>query len=331
MGRRGFSLWVLIAVVFAALVATERANCQDPASDPAWLRYQHILRASTLEWLPSEGFRLKVAYQLYDLDGKPLENGTAEETWGGGIKQIEIKSPTLAMGDTIPYDVYKAHTREAYLVQQALAALARPFPAVTQYKDFANTEFSQELDGSEHSCFSLVLKGATRSPDDHTFCADADNHIAAITGPLFVLMRSDFREFRGHQIPMDLKLFYEGKLALTVHVTELDPLPADPHSAGSRPNVRVPSEAMAGHLAKKIDPSYPKEAKKKHVSGSVLITAFITKEGTIGGLDAIASPDPILTKAAEDAVQKWTYTPFILNGAPVEVDTTITVNFNMGR
>jgi protein TonB len=55
----------------------------------------------------------------------------------------------------------------------------------------------------------------------------------------------------------------------------------------------------------------------------------ISKQGTIEKLEAISGPE-MLKGAATDAVRTWRYKPYILNGEPTEVDTTITVNFNFG-
>lgn len=285
-----------------------------------------------LEWSLSEQFLLKVEYQLYDLDGKPTVKGTAEEYWTETDgRQIRIQSPSLVIGDAPSIDRYAVFTRENYLVHQAINALSRPFPSPTQRKDFALDEFRQSVAGMELGCFSLVEPGKTRAPSSPAYCTDLDNHIVAMTGPLFVLERSDFRKYRSHEIPTDLKLSYEGRSALTMHVSELDPLPSPPvskskaQSASSR--TRVPSETISGLALKQKQPAYPKEAKKKHIAGTVIITAVIGKEGTIARMDVIASPDGLLTEAARDAVQTWTYRPYLLNGVPTEVETTINVNF----
>jgi TonB family protein len=157
-----------------------------------------------------------------------------------------------------------------------------------------------------------------------------------MTGHLFVLERGDFRKFRTHEVPNHLSLFYEGKPALTMQVTELDSLPDDkrPNNKLKTPlssGVRVPGEVIAGLNLTHKDPSYPKEAKKKHIAGTVMITAVITKEGAIEGIDVIASPNQLLTQAARDAVGTWTYRPYLLNGVPTEVETTINVNFAFGK
>jgi protein TonB len=91
---------------------------------------------------------------------------------------------------------------------------------------------------------------------------------------------------------------------------------------------RISGGVMAGQLESKVTPVYPPIAKAAHVGGTVILRAIISKTGTIENLQAISGPD-MLKGAALDAVRQWRYKPYLLNGEPTEVDTTITVNFNL--
>jgi len=73
---------------------------------------------------------------------------------------------------------------------------------------------------------------------------------------------------------------------------------------------------------------YPEEAKEKHVQGAVTLHAIISKTGTVESLDVISGPEE-LRDSALDAFRQWTYKPFLLNGQPVEVETTIIVVYNL--
>jgi protein TonB len=57
-----------------------------------------------------------------------------------------------------------------------------------------------------------------------------------------------------------------------------------------------------------VQPEYPKEAKKKHISGDVLLQATIDHEGRLGNL-RVVSGDPILAESAVKAVKQWKYKP----------------------
>ncbi len=92
--------------------------------------------------------------------------------------------------------------------------------------------------------------------------------------------------------------------------------------------VRVSQGVTQGLLIHKVQPSYPPLARQARIQGQVVLQAVISKDGAIEGLKLI-SGHPMLAPAAIDAVKQWRYKPYILNGEPVEVDTTITVNFTL--
>lgn len=91
---------------------------------------------------------------------------------------------------------------------------------------------------------------------------------------------------------------------------------------------RIASGVMQGQLLNKVQPVYPPSAKKDGIEGTVVLHAIIGKDGHIQKLQAISGPDE-LRDAALDAVGQWAYRPYLLNGEPAEVDTTVIVNFTL--
>jgi protein TonB len=81
-------------------------------------------------------------------------------------------------------------------------------------------------------------------------------------------------------------------------------------------------------LIKRVQPKYPPSALAAHAQGAVQIEATINKEGNVVNLKVL-SGDPVLAKAALEAVRQWRYKPYYLDGDPVEIQTQITVNFKV--
>jgi protein TonB len=90
------------------------------------------------------------------------------------------------------------------------------------------------------------------------------------------------------------------------------------------------SVMMEGNLIHKVEPQYPPVAKQLHIEGTVIVKAFISRDGVITRAVAESGP-PLLVRAALDAVRQWRYRPYYLNQEPIEVETQITVNFVLGR
>ncbi|HLK20798.1 MAG TPA: M56 family metallopeptidase [Bryobacteraceae bacterium] len=94
--------------------------------------------------------------------------------------------------------------------------------------------------------------------------------------------------------------------------------------------IRVGGNVQATNIIQKVQPVYPAEAKAQHIQGQVKFTVIIGKDGTVQNI-TLVSGDPMLAAAAKEAVQKWVYKPTLLNGDPVEVVTTIDVNFTLAQ
>jgi protein TonB len=77
-----------------------------------------------------------------------------------------------------------------------------------------------------------------------------------------------------------------------------------------------------------VVPDYPLLAKQAHVEGDILLSATIAADGTVKDLHVV-SGNPLLIRAAVNAVKQWTYRPTYLNGQAVEVLTEITVRFRL--
>jgi protein TonB len=93
--------------------------------------------------------------------------------------------------------------------------------------------------------------------------------------------------------------------------------------------ISISGGVAAGFLMQKTMPMYPPIAKAARVQGTVVLQATISKTGTIEGLHVLSGP-AMLQGAAMDAVRSWRYRPYLLNGDPVEVETTVNVVFSLG-
>jgi TonB family protein len=94
--------------------------------------------------------------------------------------------------------------------------------------------------------------------------------------------------------------------------------------------IRVGGNVAAAQLIHLVQPIYPPDAKRDHVQGTVVMHAIIGKDGKITHLEYLGGPLE-LEQAAMDAVQEWIYKPTLLEGIPIEVDTTISVVFTLGN
>jgi periplasmic protein TonB len=107
------------------------------------------------------------------------------------------------------------------------------------------------------------------------------------------------------------------------------PAAPPPPKAATPTRIKQGGNVTAASIITQTRPLYPPLARQARIQGNVVLHAIIDKDGKVAQLEVI-SGHPLLVQAALDAVKQWRYKPTLLNGDPVEVDTTITVTFTMG-
>jgi periplasmic protein TonB len=107
-------------------------------------------------------------------------------------------------------------------------------------------------------------------------------------------------------------------------------VPPPPPPGGDRTHIVHITHISPAMLTHRVEPVYPALARQIGRSGRVELRAVIAADGTIQSLEAVAG-DPLFYSSALEAVRQWRYTPTVLNGLQVEVDTYITVIYNVQR
>ncbi len=98
----------------------------------------------------------------------------------------------------------------------------------------------------------------------------------------------------------------------------------------AQPQLQVAADVMRQRLRHEVRPEYPERAQREGIQGTVVLDAVVTPEGTVTQVKTVSGPEP-LTQVAADAVRWWRYEPYIVNGQPVPVETTIIVNFRLSN
>ncbi len=96
---------------------------------------------------------------------------------------------------------------------------------------------------------------------------------------------------------------------------------------------QVSGGIMAGQLVYKVPPVYPAEAKAHHdtLDGPVMLRVIIGKDGVVQNIMVQQSLRRDYDMSALEAVRQWRYEPYLLNGEPIEVETTVTVTYSIDR
>jgi TonB family protein len=115
-------------------------------------------------------------------------------------------------------------------------------------------------------------------------------------------------------------------LALHAGVAELTP---DTVQNAAPSKIHVKSDIMSGQKISGENPKYPPDARAKKIQGAVVLDVIIGKDGTVENIRVQKTPAESLAKSAMEAVRTWRYRPYLLNGDPIEVETTVNVVFTL--
>lgn len=144
--------------------------------------------------------------------------------------------------------------------------------------------------------------------------------------------------FRGIYVARNILVSSQGRPWVRVHLDTIEGLSQIDESSFIPPQGAVPVTGgkidvdpviMAGRMMYRVTPEYPETARSIRTQGVVVLNAVIGKDGKIHDLRPISGPSVLIPPSLK-AVNQWVYEPYLLDGEPVEVGTTISVVFNLG-
>jgi TonB family protein len=293
-------------------------------------------------------WRLKASFEIFDEQDAVSEQGTIEEAWAG--EHQSKTTYTVGTDSETDYDSAKGMLRTVTgkpSLGQAINVLAQFLQPIANEQ----TRSHWSLDIENHDAGKLkvdcvVVKAFNSPSGSHQisgpkYCLDTDKPaLRASVQPFggFQVLFNNIRTFQDHYVAGEISELRNGKRFLSAHLSSIEPIdsvnvaefipPAD--ATPIERKIAISSAVAQGNLVKSVAPVYPLYAKETGVSGTVVLQAMIGKDGNITNVHAISGPDE-LRESAVDAVKQWIYRPYLLNGEPVNVDTTINVVFNLGH
>jgi len=269
-------------------------------------------------------------------------NNVSRVTWTrGNSVTSEWKTPDgkkmkIAQGDVI-------HGMEAKLRDAVLFTL----PEAKDYESGDRQLKLIRLNGPEGERFcvalvspKMVLESNSLNGVGTAYCFGSQKPVLVSTLMNHTITNeySRIQSFENHNIAGHIEIVYAGKKSLeadlesSVEITANDAAftPA-PDAKEDNPQIKTitlkPGALIVGTLIERVEPVYPLYAKAQKIGGMVVIKGIIGKDGRLRKAEIVSSPHSSLSDAALEAVRQWRYKPYMLNGEPVEVQTTINLAF----
>ena len=332
--------------LFAGFVAIS-STALTAATATLTQRLQNAAESSSLDDPSLKPWHLRLSFQLFDPKGDPTEQGSMEEWWSGANDKRLYASPSYSATE-IRRDkaIYRttAQPSPSYLIELLRDEAVHPLAAASEVKDSVPDLRTETFGRVKLDCIMLdhPIKNVAFPPLGlfPTYCLDHDQDRLRVSfryGSENVT-RNRMGTFQGRSVAIDFTVAVDGVMVAKAHVESLAAMPDvehrfDPDTSLELQNanaVKVGAGVIAGAIVSKVAPVYPDADKRNHTSGTVHLHAEIGTDGRIHRLTVLDAPSATLAVSALAAVRQWVYKPYLLNGLPTSVDTTITVNYALG-
>ncbi|SNT18881.1 TonB family C-terminal domain-containing protein [Granulicella rosea] len=337
-------IFATTAVFFSLLVA-HAASAQKP--NELADRLMRTRANTTLEVQGLSPWHMKLNVQLFDSKGKPTEEGAIEEWWLKlGTRRVVYNLPSYKATE-VDQDGHLYRTRDTdsppSVLQTLLAQAVRPMPIRYEIDQSTPSLKRSNLGKVPLDCIMLdqPIKGEDPLPLGllPTYCLDAgkDSLRAFYQLGSETILRDGEGHFQNKVLATTIGIRQKSVKVAEERIVALETKPMTPddfNPGDDLEDLRLSSatlgaDAVAGTILNKTEVPYPQSAVQRHVQGDVVMKAIIGRDGHVRSLHLEKVPDGDLAIAALIAVREWRYTPYKINGRPVEVMTTIVVHFSL--
>jgi TonB family protein len=340
-------MWLGFACGAVLFALVGRAFAQDSVALVERLR--RAIALNSIDDADMKPWHLKLSFQLFDDKGTPTEKGTIEEWWAGpSMHKTIYVGPSYTSTEIETKDGFyrtKGAERTPRLVEYILDQVVHPMPRDSDISSALPIFDEHHFGKTKMDCIMLARSKAREFSLAHfgiapTYCFDQGKDLLRLSYAFIsqAALRTRIGLFQGHEVVVDQIITLASANEATAHLDALESIPAmEPDFNPSSDLEKIPnhkgllSVVSAGSTLTSVPPVYPEGARSRRVSGIVVLSAVIGEDGRIHSLKALSSPEEDFTKAALTAVQQWTYKPYLVDGKPVEVDTVVTVNFEIAH
>ena len=295
---------------------------------------------------------MKASITTFDENEKPDGDGMVEEFSDGagrsrtittyrGATKTAWKTPKASYveGEQFP---------RSFFEREVTAGFFAALPSATSLSELQLEEHDRTVGGTQLHCVTTKQKLSegpstaaqmNQAESAKIYCMTAGSHILRLeeSFPRLAMIYNGIEVFGSRQVARSISLSEGKTVRARFEVETLETWKPDeqtfvPSPAALAKPAKVAAAVMVSvvpiRLISQSRPAYPLEAKRLRVQGTVVLSATISREGTVKDLEVVDSPDPSLTAAAMDSVKTWRYQPLMVAGQPSETQTLIKVNFS---
>jgi len=341
----------VLPLALFALLFVSIAHADDKANQQA--RLDRVDASTRLDDPALKPWYMKVNFQLFDAAGKPGEQGTFEEWWAGPslYKRTVTSSSytaTLIVNKDGKFRTAGA-TETPYLLDMLEQQLVHPIPPASEMTGLTPQLMKSIPGAPECIMYSRAVRGIPYPPSGvfPTFCMapGKDILVVSLDNGIFQSERGSMGAFQGRVVAVDVKiqLNLQGRVsvdhfdALSSHMVAMKVAPLTDADfaippAGMEAVNDAPQQVGYGKLkavqSGLINATIPEHVEPKVLGDNAQVLTIYGTDGQVRWMRIVNAADPRLAASAMNAVLHWSIKPYLVNGKPVQVETTVEVPFS---
>ena len=304
---------------------------------------------SAFEDAGASPFRLTAKFETFDYLGQPATSGTVEELFlKPGFRKRDVKrvggSERFAPEDQVA-QIDDAVAAGNYMEALLFAMQFSPGPPPESVRDGKIEAKQRTVAGIQLNCIALTPAPVAGKPKPQkqepvSYCLSDTPPRLRVTLERngFIVVYNRFLSIGEHVAPGDVQIVQRGRTRAKLTVTslkaepglsELDVPKVDVGTSGEPEMGQPGSKVQAPVLVYQPNPVFPENSKAKHISGEVIVSMRVGRNGLPESLDVVTAPADDLAEAALDAVRQYRFRAATRDGQPVSVDMNVSVNFKL--
>ena len=306
------------------------AVCSTPTVYGEDLRalYEQMHTGNRMDAIGQAPFYLKIAAQLYDLEGKPSETATIEQWWDAGRYRMELtKRGGKEVQTSAPDSLRLSATRTGYLMRSLLDEVVNPMNSITPEVSFVSV--NRTFGSLKVRCVAANWSRSTQAPPQSFYCTPpgSTDVILELQDPLSAATRTPIARFHEVSVPLKVSCMYLGKYAVTGEVVALRSFDVKmssfpefaPGASGSDER-----DIQRGYLAHGGGLDLPMAGRT--TVGVTFAISAISATGAVTSTEIIASTSTAISASALRSLPDWKYKPSTRFGKPIDYYTTVLLN-----
>jgi hypothetical protein len=324
-------------------VCAAGARAQKAVQAPAENEWAALMAANNLTEKGNSPFHLAMTVQLYNMGGKPTRTGTVELWWAApGLERVVVRLEGVHEDGSLAAGASHDLVRDRYLVNELLNLAVHPVPELAAGRERVKTEKAKFGKVRMNCLGPEPLSGSGSSVQVESVCLQPQTELVLIRRGYSgdeVLTRESTGVFQKVHAALKLQLAFMGRNAIVGDVAKLEGfdvtklevalvslspqqkvMPAGPMHTDNEMGV------VTGKSISRTQPELP----NGHREGKAIAQVTVGKGGAVLDVVPIACLDTIYCSATLEALEQWKYTPNVLNGQPVDVAFTISIDTTSG-